>query len=52
MFIDGLSMLMKLMSDLLKGDVVWQWGPEQQQAFQDLKRKMSNTPVLAFYDLN
>ena len=49
-FIDGLSMLMKPMSELLKGNVVWQWEPKQEQAFQDLKRKMSNTPVLAFYD--
>ena len=51
-FIDGLSMLMKPMSELLKGDMVWQWGPKQEQAFQDLKRKVSNTPVLAFYDPN
>ena len=51
-FIDGLSMMMKPMSELLKGDVVWQWGPKPEQAFQDLKRKVSNTPVLAFYDLN
>ena len=27
-FIDRLSMLMKPMSELLKGDVVWQWGPQ------------------------
>ena len=51
-FIDGLSMLMKPMSELLKSDVVWQWGPKQEQAFQDLKRKVSNTPVLAFYNPN
>ena len=51
-FINGLPMLMKPMSELLKGDVVWQWGPKQEQAFQDLKRKVSNTPVLAFYDPN
>ena len=51
-FIDGFSMLIKPMSELLKGDVVWQWGPKQEQAFQDLKRKVSNSPVLAFYDPN
>ena len=45
-------MLMKLMSELLKGDVVWQWGPRQEQAFQDLKRKVSNSPVFAFCDPN
>ena len=45
-------MLMKLISELLKGDVVWQWGPKQEQAFQDLKRMVSNTPVLAFNDPN
>ena len=51
-FVGGLSMLMKPMSELLKGDVVWQWEPKKDQAFQDLKRKVSNTLVLAFYHPN
>ena len=28
----------------------WIWGPAQQKAFDDLKRMLSQAPVLAFYD--
>lgn len=49
-FVPALSTLMKPMTDLLKSDVVWQWGPDQEKAFQDLKDRVSSTPILSFYD--
>ena len=49
-FLDDLSTLVKPMTDLLKSDVVWQWGPEQVKAFQNLKDTMSSERVLVFYD--
>ena len=40
------------MTDLLKPDVVWQWGTAQEKAFQLLKERVSTTPVIVFYDPN
>ena len=35
---------------LMKADVHFQWGPEQQRAFEDMKRIVSSEPVLQFCD--
>ena len=35
---------------LMKADVHFQWGPEQQRAFEDIKSIVSSEPVLQFYD--
>ena len=35
---------------LMKADVHFQWGPEQQRAFEDMKSIVSSEPVLQFYD--
>ena len=42
----------QVVTDLLKSDVVWQWGTAQEKAFQLLKERVSTTPVLVFYDPN
>ena len=34
----------------MKADVHFQWGPEQQRSFEDMKRIVSSEPVLQFYD--
>ena len=34
----------------MKADVHFQWGPEQQRAFEDMKSIVSSEPVLQFYD--
>lgn len=35
---------------LLKKENAWQWNPEHEQAFKEIKKQMTNTPVLAHYD--
>lgn len=49
-FIPDLSTVMKPMTDLLKGDNAWFWGPEQENAFSSVKEKITSAPVLVYYD--
>src|ERR1700744_4766653 len=45
-FIPGFSHLAKPLNDLLKKDTPWHWGPEQQKAFEELKTRICEEPVL------
>lgn len=36
--------------DWLTGNVAWQWGSEEQAAFDELKGKFASSPVLAMWD--
>ena len=36
--------------DRLTGNAPWQWGPEEQQAFDEIKRRFCESPVLCIYD--
>lgn len=36
--------------DRLTGNVAWQWGSEEQAAFDELKGKFASSPVLAMWD--
>ena len=49
-FIPNLATEMHPMSDLLKSESVWTWGPPQQKAFDKVKGIISSSTVLAFYD--
>jgi hypothetical protein len=40
----------KPLRDLLSSRNEWNWGPEQQRAFESLKRSLSSSEVLALYD--
>ena len=51
-FIEKFAQRASPLSDLLQKDVVFQWGDKQQKAFDDLKRAMMTTPVLAFPDFS
>ena len=51
-FIPNLATVMHPMTDLLKSDTAWTWGPPQQTVFTKVKEMISSTAntVLVFYD--
>lgn len=49
-FIRGFSLISKPLTHLLKKDVKWQWGSEEEQAFVSLKELLSTRPTLSFYN--
>jgi len=40
----------KALTQLTKKDKIWDWNQDYQESFDELKSKLSNTPVLAFPD--
>jgi hypothetical protein len=40
------------LTQLTRKDVEFKWHPEYQEAFEELKAKLSNTKVLAYHDFN
>ena len=51
-FIEKYSLLARPLLDLTKKSVEWHWGKPQEDAFQTLKLKMCNKPVLMQPDFN
>ena len=49
-FILGYASLAKPLYDLLRQDIPWKWGKPQEEAFETLKSRMTQAPVLAFPD--
>ncbi|MCG8079184.1 MAG: DDE-type integrase/transposase/recombinase [Candidatus Thiodiazotropha taylori] len=49
-YIENLSTVISPITDLLKNDAVWYWGPQQNQAFENVKSLLTKAPVLAYYD--
>ena len=49
-FTPNLAEMTKPLRDLLLKEVQWTWGPSQQSSFEDLKKMLSSSPVLALYD--
>ena len=45
-FIENFAKMSKLLSDLTKKDCTWNWGIEQQNAFEVLKKTFTMAPVL------
>ena len=50
-FIRNHSTLIKPLTDLFKTDVRFTWGTEQQTAFETIKQKLVEAPILKFPDL-
>lgn len=51
-FIENLSAKTKHLRDLLKKDTVWQWNKAHADEFDNLKREITNAPVLTYYNPN
>jgi len=51
-FIKDFARIARPMNMLTRKDVKWQWGQEQQQAFDELKEIFTTRPVLVFPDLD
>ena len=49
-FIKDFSEITRPMNDLTKKNTPWNWGMEQQQAFDILKKKFTEAPVLRMAD--
>lgn len=49
-FVPNMSTISKPMTDLLRKDTEWCWGPRQQESFNAVKEKVCNAPVLTYYD--
>ena len=49
-YLPRLSDVFKPIGVLTHENVEWQWGPAQQSAFDELKRLVTEAPVLAYYD--
>ncbi len=50
-YVPHLSDVIRPLNELLKRDRVWYWGPVQEDAFNHVKRLITEVPVLAFYDV-
>ncbi|KAL8625371.1 hypothetical protein ACOMHN_044514 [Nucella lapillus] len=48
-FVPNLADKSKPLRDLLIKDVAWTWGPDQQQAFDTLKKDLTSSETLALY---
>ncbi|GJY48382.1 putative reverse transcriptase domain-containing protein [Tanacetum coccineum] len=46
-FIEGFSLISKLLTKLTQKDKKYEWGKEEEEAFQTLKQKLCSAPILA-----
>ena len=51
-FAPNLASKTKPLRDLLNKKCTWAWGQPQQKAFEDIKRCLTEAPILALYDCN
>ena len=51
-FIKGFTSIAKPLNTLTRKDAEWNWRPEHQQAFKDLKRRVSSEPILTHPELD
>lgn len=50
-FIKNFALIAKPLTNLTRKDMNFVWGSEQKKAFDELKRKLSERPLLALYDV-
>jgi len=51
-FIQGFAFIARLLYDTVKKDRKWEWMEKQEKAFEELKKKFTQEPVLAVPDLD
>ena len=51
-FLPHLAEKTRPLRDLLRKSNMWAWGPQQQQAFEQIKVELTTPPGLALYDPN
>lgn len=51
-FIRGFAEIARPLTELTKKESEWRWGPEQQIAFETLKKNLIERPILGIYDRN
>lgn len=49
-FIEGFAKISKPLTSLTKKETPWNWGPEQQDAFEALKERFTTAPILVMAD--
>lgn len=49
-FIKNFAVIARPLTCLLKNNVLWEWGSDQEQAFQELKERLVSRPILALYN--
>lgn len=50
-YVPEMHMVTRPLNDLLKKDSAWHWDAVQQEAFDEIKRRLTTAPVLAYYDV-
>ena len=51
-YVENLSTIISPMSDLLKDDTAFYWGPDKNSAFEKVKSLLTEAPTLTFYKRN
>jgi hypothetical protein len=51
MYLPGLADVNKPFNNLLESDATWMWSAVQEDAFRKVKQLITESPVLAFYDM-
>ena len=51
-FIEDFSGIVKPMTSLLRKDATWKWSDAEENAFQELKRRITTAPVLIMPDMS
>ena len=49
-FVPNLSAMMQPLRQLTSRHVQWWWGPEHEQAIQNVKKAITSVPVLQYFD--
>ena len=51
-YLPNLAQVLEPINELLRKDTVWHWGDKQQNSLDQIKKLITSSPTLAFFDLN